>query len=100
MADVTAEHTLGILSTIEIKYSSESSSQVCGRSSHKIGATVGCFAFTLLSSSSQTSSMGFQSGDCAVLKLPLVFFCPEVVLAQIGLVFWVIILLSDKSLTN
>lgn len=44
--------------------------------------------------------MGFRSGDCAVLKLPLVFFCPEVVLAQIGLVFWVVILLSDKSLTN
>ena len=32
---------------------------------HKWVALVGCFAFTLLSSSSQTSSMEFKSGDCA-----------------------------------
>ena len=50
---------------MEIKYYSESSSQHCCGSSHKCVALVGCFAFTLLSSSSQTISMGFKSGDCA-----------------------------------
>uniref|UniRef100_A0AAQ6AN89 Zinc finger protein 330 n=1 Tax=Amphiprion ocellaris TaxID=80972 RepID=A0AAQ6AN89_AMPOC len=63
--NITAEHTHGILSTMEIKYSLESSSQLGCRSSHKSVTLVSCFAFTLLSSSSQTSSMGFKSGDCA-----------------------------------
>lgn len=52
-ADITAEHTLGAVFTMEIKCFS----QHCCRQSHKCVALAGCFAFTCLSSSSQTSSM-------------------------------------------
>lgn len=48
-----------------VKYSSERSYQVCFGSSHKCVALVDRLAFTLLSSSSQTSLIGFRSGDCA-----------------------------------
>lgn len=53
-ADITSEH---IFSTTEIKYCSRSSSRHCCRRSRKCVAFASCFAFTLLSSSSQTSSV-------------------------------------------
>lgn len=65
VADTTAEHTCGILSTTEIKYSLESSSHICCRSPHKCAALVDCFDLILLSSLFQTSLIGFKSGDCA-----------------------------------
>ena len=57
-SSITAKHTCGILFTKEIKYFLEGSSQH-SRSSHICVALVGCFAFTLLSNSSQTILMEF-----------------------------------------
>lgn len=65
LADITAEHTCGVLSTMESKYSSYSSFQVSCKSSHKCVALGGCCAFNLLPSSSQTSLIVFESGDWA-----------------------------------
>lgn len=54
--------------TMEIENHLESSSQLSCRSSHKCVALVVYFCFHLLSTSPQTSSIGFKFGACAVLQ--------------------------------
>ena len=64
LATITASQILSILSTIDEKWTEDSSTQLSCKSCQRAVTLVHCLAPTFQSISSHTSSMGFKSTDC------------------------------------